>query len=60
MQSPYYISPVLFAIAEALEFFSDKFPADESALLKGTAAFLRVVTVYLIAKGYILAAKFRK
>ena len=54
--SPLPISPILFAIAEGLDFFSDKLPANESALVKGTAAFLRVATVYLLAKGIILRA----
>jgi len=54
---PIQISPVLYAIAEGMDYFADRLPIDEAALVKGTAAFIRVVTIYLIAKGVILAFK---
>ena len=51
------ISPILFAIAEALSYLGSKVFTDipEGPLLVGVAAFLRVLTVYLIAKGVILS-----
>ena len=54
---PIQISPVLYAIAEGMDYFADRLPIDEAAFVKGTAAFIRVVTIYLIAKGVILAYK---
>ncbi len=52
--TPWKVSPLLFLIAKILLFFSDAIAEPESSLLKGIAAFLEVLTVYLISKGIIL------
>jgi hypothetical protein len=54
---PYRISPFLFAVAKILAFVSGYVGEPESSLLKGVAAFLEVVTGYLLAKGVILGLK---
>lgn len=50
------VSPILFAIAELISWIGKNYYAGvpEGALLEGIAAFLRVLTIYLVARGYIL------
>jgi hypothetical protein len=57
LSMPYKLSPVLFAAAKVLYFVSGYVAEPESSLFKGIAAFLEVVTVYLLAKGIILGMK---
>jgi hypothetical protein len=54
---PYKLSPVLFAAAKVLYFVSGYVAEPESSLFKGIAAFLEVVTVYLLAKGIIMGLR---
>lgn len=51
------ISPVLFAIAKVLLYVSDVIGEPEKSLFKGIAAFLEVLTIYLVAKGVILGLR---
>jgi len=53
------VSPLLFAVAELISWVGKNYyaGAPEGALLEGLAAFLRVVTIYLVARGYILKAR---
>jgi hypothetical protein len=53
----YKLSPVLFAAAKVLYFVSGYVAEPESSLFKGVAAFLEVITVYLLAKGIILGLR---
>jgi len=56
---PIKISPVLFAIGEFLKYLGEGMFADkpEGQLLAGLGSFIRILTIYLLTKGYILALK---
>jgi len=61
--APWQISPILFAIAKVLDVIADIEPfagTSEQPLFHGVSAIIQVVTIYLIAKGIILAAKLKR
>ena len=58
--APWQLSPILFAAAKVIDFIADMAPFEgqlEQPLLHGVSAFLQVVTIYLVAKGIILATR---
>jgi hypothetical protein len=61
--APWQVSPILFAIAKVVDFVADMEPiagTPEQPLMHGISAIVQVVTIYLIAKGIILASKARR
>jgi hypothetical protein len=61
--APWQLSPILFAAAKVIDFIADMAPfagQPEQPLLHGVSAFLQVVTIYLVAKGIILATRIHK
>jgi len=61
--APWQLSPILFAAAKVIDFIADMAPfagQSEQPLLHGVSAFLQVVTIYLVAKGIILATRIHK
>jgi len=61
--APWQLSPILFAAAKVIDFIADMAPfagQPEQPLLHGVSAFLQVVTIYLVAKGIILATRMHK
>ena len=58
--APWQVSPILFAAAKVIDFIADMAPFEgqpEQPLLHGVSAILQVVTIYLVAKGVILATR---
>jgi hypothetical protein len=61
--APWQVSPILFAAAKVIDFIADIAPfagQPEQPLLHGVSAFLQVVTIYLVAKGIILATRIHR
>jgi len=58
--APWQLSPILFTVAKVMDVFADMAPfagQPEQPLLHGVSAILQIVTIYLVAKGIILATR---
>jgi hypothetical protein len=61
--APWQVSPILFTVAKVIDVFADMTPfagKPEQPLLHGVSSILQIVTIYLVAKGIILAARLHR